>query len=453
MIAATTAPTPDFSSAKPRARDLHLLRTERGAHAFVVDGSQLFDIDEETFAELDAAIDGPDLDSKLANLGLRCGPRRIDDAAPEHMPVRALSLAVAQKCNLGCTYCYAREGDFGGPAKNMSLETARAAVDLLFAETEPDQRINLAFLGGEPLINRAVLRSTTEYAHAQASRRGQRIGFSITTNGTLLTPEDCDFFERFGFAVTVSLDGSRANHDRQRPFKGGRGSFDVIIRRLKPLLAKQVAMQATARVTVTPENLDLRETLDELLALGFYSVGFSPMLASPTGAGQMQGASLATMLENMVSCGHEFERRVLRGETYAFANLMTALQEIHRGTHRPYPCGAGGGYFGVSADGDLSACHRFVGDHVGDMGHIATGVDRSRQATWLRSRHVHTQLPCNSCWARYLCGGGCHHEVLAGGRHACDFIRGWLHYCLQAYLRLSAVRPDMFAQLAAAHSH
>jgi len=453
MIAATTAPTPDFSSARPRARDLHLLRTERGAHAFVVDGSQLFDIDEETFAELDAAIDGPDLDSKLANLGLRCGPRRIDDAAPEHMPVRALSLAVAQKCNLGCTYCYAREGDFGGPAKNMSLETARAAVDLLFAETEPDQRINLAFLGGEPLINRAVLRSTTEYAHAQASRRGQRIGFSITTNGTLLTPEDCDFFERFGFAVTVSLDGSRANHDRQRPFKGGRGSFDVIIRRLKPLLAKQVAMQATARVTVTPENLDLRETLDELLALGFYSVGFSPMLASPTGAGQMQGASLATMLENMVSCGHKFERRVLRGETYAFANLMTALQEIHRGTHRPYPCGAGGGYFGVSADGDLSACHRFVGDHVGDMGHIATGVDRSRQATWLRSRHVHTQLPCNSCWARYLCGGGCHHEVLAGGRHACDFIRGWLHYCLQAYLRLSAVRPDMFAQLAAAHSH
>jgi uncharacterized protein len=206
-------------------------------------------------------------------------------------------------------------------------------------------------------------------------------------------------------------------------------------------------------VTVTPENLDLRETLDELLALGFYSVGFSPMLASPTGAGQMQGASLATMLENMVSCGHEFERRVLRGETYAFANLMTALQEIHRGTHRPYPCGAGGGYFGVSADGDLSACHRLVGDHVGDMGHIATGVDRSRQATWLRSRHVHTQLPCNSCWARYLCGGGCHHEVLAGGRHACDFIRGWLHYCLQAYLRLSAVRPDMFAQLAAAHSH
>ena len=28
---------------------------------------------------------------------------------------------------------------------------------------------------------------------------------------------------------------------------------------------------------------------------------------------------------------------------------------------------------------------------------------------------------------------------------ACDFIRGWLHYCLQAYLRLSAARPEMFS--------
>jgi hypothetical protein len=28
--------------------------------------------------------------------------------------------------------------------------------------------------------------------------------------------------------------------------------------------------------------------------------------------------------------------------------MMTALEEVHRGTHRPYPCGAGAGYFGVS---------------------------------------------------------------------------------------------------------
>lgn len=137
------------------------------------------------------------------------------------------------------------------------------------------------------------------------------------------------------------------------------------------------------------------------------------------------------------------------GERYPFLNMVNAMQEIHRGTHRPYPCGAGAGYFGVSADGDLAACHRFVEDSDGMMGTLASGVDRVQQARWLNERHVHRQEPCRSCWARYLCGGGCHHEVIKRGRFACDYIRGWLHYCLQAYVRLLEKRPDYFGSVKA----
>jgi len=144
------------------------------------------------------------------------------------------------------------------------------------------------------------------------------------------------------------------------------------------------------------------------------------------------------MLGEMIDCGGEFERRTLAGEPYPFANMLNALREIERGTHRPYPCGAGAGYLGVSAEGDLAACHRFVGDADGAMGSLADGIDTADRATWLRDRHVHRQEPCTRCWARYLCGGGCHHEVIARGRPACDYIRGWLHYCLGTYLRLTA---------------
>jgi uncharacterized protein len=160
--------------------------------------------------------------------------------------------------------------------------------------------------------------------------------------------------------------------------------------------------------------------------------------------GEMHAVHLTRMLENLIACGLMFERRVLRGERYAFLNMVNALRELHRGTHRPYPCGAGAGYFGVSADGDLAACHRFVEDADGAMGNLTTGVDRGRQNTWLAERHVHSQVPCTSCWARYLCGGGCHHEVLARGRPACDFIRGWLHYTIQAHGRLSRLVPGWF---------
>lgn len=431
----------------PRLPAAHLLATEAGRHLFVADGSRLFDIDADLFAEFEAALTGRDdgrVASLLAQAGLD-GTPFIDDTPLAPPPIHALSLAVAQKCNLGCTYCYAEQGGFGGAPKNMPQETALQAVEQLIFHAAPGAKLNLSFLGGEPLVNRPVLQVATRHAADLARRNGTPITFSITTNGTLLSEADADFFEEHGFAVTISLDGIGAAHDSQRPFRDGRGSFDRIMRRIEPLLARQRRMQVSARVTVTPRNLDLRTTLDAFIAAGFHSVGFSPMLASPSGQGEMQAEDLALMLDQMIACGREFERRTLMRERYPFANMLNAMREIGRGTHRPYPCGAGAGYLGVSAAGDLAACHRFVDDADGAMGSLEQGLDVARQAAWLADRHVHRQEPCNGCWARYLCGGGCHHEVTKRGRPACDYIRGWLHYCLEAYLRLGQAAQQPLA--------
>jgi uncharacterized protein len=432
-----------MQAAAPRASAAHLVAD--GRQLLVPNASQVYALDAASYAALDAMLasgDAAAIDARLRALGVEVAPV-IDDRPLASAPLRAVSLAIAQKCNLGCTYCYAGQGEFGGAAKDMPRSTALAAVALLLDDVPAGGRVNLAFLGGEPLINRDVLRAATEHAADLAAARGVAIGFSITTNATLVTPDDAAFFERHGFAVTISIDGGRAAHDALRPFKSGRGSYDRVIANAAPLLAIQRRMQVSARVTVTPANLALRETLDELVGLGFHGVGFSPMLASPTGAGELARGDLAVMLEQMVACGDELERAVLAGRRYPFTNLVTALRELHRGTHRPYPCGAGAGYLGVSADGDLAACHRFVGDAERGFGTTA-GIDRAAQGAWLAGRHVHRQEPCRSCWARYLCGGGCHHEVIHRGRPACDYVRGWLHYAIGVYGRLLDARPAWF---------
>jgi uncharacterized protein len=425
----------------PRHRSYHLFETDLGAHVLLVNGSRIFTIPREIMSALEGCEE--EAGAVLTELGLSV-PDYITDEPLAEPPIRSLSLAIAQKCNLGCTYCYAQEGGFGLKEKDMSPEAAIAAVDLLFSEAAKGDSVHLAFLGGEPLTNRGLLRDCTDRAIAQAEAKGARIGFSITTNGTLITPDDGEFFERNSFAVTISLDGVGDVNDRTRSFKGGSGTYSRVVANVQPLLALQRRMQVSARVTVTPDNLFLRETLDEFLSLGFHSVGFSPMLSSPSGAGQMGPVQLDAMLEQMISCGQEFERKVTNGERYAFLNMSNALHELHKGTHRPYPCGAGAGYLGVSADGGLYACHRFVQDPGGSMGHVESGVDRTRQRRWLSDRHVHRQEPCRTCWARYLCGGGCHHEVIHRGRPACDYIRGWLDYCLQAYIRVLEYCPDYF---------
>jgi uncharacterized protein len=432
-----------IGNSRPISPDFHLFESN-GYNLLIPDGTRIYEISHDLQEEFKGLIMKEDkllIGQFLAEHGLQ-SLGTINDLPIEEPPLTAISLAVAQKCNLGCTYCYARQGDFGAKARNMALQTALDAVDFLFNNNSKSNRVNIAFLGGEPLINRPVLQEVTRYAHDKAKGSGKEVGFSITTNGTLLKAEDADFFEEYGFAVTVSLDGIGETHDRLRPYKGGKGSYERIRANVLPLLAKQNKMQVSARVTVTPLNLNLKHVLDELVSLKFHSVGFSPMLSSPTGEAEMNGSALEEMLENMISCGQEFERKLIAGERYPFSNMSIALQEIHKGSHRPYPCGAGAGYLGVSASGELAACHRFIEDEKGYFGDLYQGIDRERQQAWLTERHVHRQEPCKNCWARYLCGGGCHHEVIHRGRPACDYIRGWLNYVLQAYIRILQVRPD-----------
>ena len=429
----------------PRYADGHLVDTGNGTAFFRVDTTQLFEIDQSLAEQLELclAFDDPGRARALiVAAGLeRDVPVRIP--APRSVPVKTLSLAIAQKCNLGCTYCYAQQGTFGGPAKSMPLPVAKSAVNRLIEGSTPGDRLTLVFMGGEPLANRSGLREATHYAAGKAEDAGVQIDFALTTNATLIGPDDVEFFERYRFSVTVSIDGIGASHDRLRPFRSGKGSYERVMERASLLLSQTVRRtRLNARVTVTPDNLDLRRTLSTLAEIGFDGIQFSPMLDSPAGKGEMHTGALEEMLAQMIECGKTVEAQLHRGKWYPFTNFFGALKRIHMGARDDYPCGAGGSYFGVSSDGGLYACHRFVDDETGRLGDVLNGVDESRRAKWLTDRHVDRQQPCITCWARRLCSGSCHYEAMHTGRPACDYIRGWLHYCLGAYVRLCKTCPD-----------
>jgi uncharacterized protein len=433
----------------PRVPNAHLFSEGNRTILLSVDDGRLHQLDDRIADVLDHSMHFGDAERvglimSAAGLGGAITPEQ----PPESVAVHALSLAVAQKCNLGCTYCYAQQGNFGGADDMMAIDVAKAAVDRLLLDAAPDKKITLTYLGGEPMVNRPVLQAATHYAAEKAASRGVPIAFALTTNATLLTADDADFLEHYAFTVTVSIDGLRAEHDVLRPFKAGHGSYDRVVERSRLLLShRNRRCRVIARVSVTPTNLSLPEALNELINLGFDGVFFSPVLKSPTGAEQMSSDELETMLARMIECGQAFEQRLLANQHYPFLNVINTLRRIHLPNRDAYPCGAGGGYLGVSSKGDLFACHRFVNDDLGAMGDVINGVDGGKQQRWLSDRNVHRQEPCQSCWARYQCGGGCHHEVIHRGRPACDYIRGWLHYCLSLYVRLLQEKPPLLPLL------
>lgn len=418
-----------------------------GQHLFVVGGSRIYDIGEETAKSLERALcldDAEAIPNEIAALldQTTTQPPLAPAAAPK---VRALSLNIAQSCNMGCGYCYAEQGTFGGAKKVMSLETARSSVDRLLEWAPPNSRVVVAFMGGEPLLNRALLHETVRHASEAAQRSGHQCAFSLTTNATLVTEPDAQLFHDHPFSVTVSIDGPSGIQDRQRPMLGGAASSARTLRGLDRLLANR-PRQLDARMTVTAETGPLIPVLDHVLSLGFDAAGFAPVVAAPRPEMEIHGEAMARFTNAMTQCGRHALAKLLAGERYGFANLQTALYELHKGSARAHPCGAGAGYLSIDADGDAFGCHRLVGDARFRFGSLAEGIDDERRYGHLADHAVDRQEPCRSCWARYLCGGGCYHEVAARGRTHCDYIRAWLSFCLEAYVTLGAARPELFDQ-------
>lgn len=434
------------------AAELRPFRSALGSHLLVADGSRIYDLAPDAAAQVGQALagggelSGDELWGALGLLPDGAAPRRIDGRPLDPPAVSSISLNLMQACNMSCGYCYADEGRFGGRSRAMAPEVARAAVDRLITGAEPGADLVLGYMGGEPLLAREVLHQVTRYAEQAAREAGHRIRFSLTTNLTVVRPEDARLFAELPFTVAVSVDGDQRQHDALRRMRDGSSSYERLREGLAVLARHGRPRHLAARVTVTPQTSALLPALEHLIGLGFDEVGFAAVLVSPNPALAFAPEDFPAFCERMIACGRKALRELAAGRRYPFGNFETAMHQIHRGSHRPYPCGAGAAYLSANADGALFACHRLIDDEAFAMGSVQAGADDTARASHLASSHVDLMEPCRGCWARYLCGGGCYHEVTRRGRVGCDYIRGWLEFCLQAYVELSAARPDYFTQ-------
>lgn len=368
------------------------------------------------------------------------------------MPLSSLVLHVSHDCNMRCGYCYADYGRYGSDFGYMTPEQAVEHTKAFFDQLGDQKGVHLTFFGGEPLMNMPVVYAAHAYAKERAAREGRKLACGLTTNGTLLTKELVEWFERERFTVTVSIDGPPDVNDRLRPIQDGTKSYDVIVSKVK-----ESGLRASARVTVTRKCLEIGRIVRHLVDVGFREVGVSPV-ATGLQRFDLDADDLAVMLEELRGLVEDFVAWAKEGKIYPFSNLRTLVEQIAAGDPRPVPCGAGTRLVAADNKGDLYACHRLVGQEQFKVGTLEGGVDAERRFRLLQDMHPRGRAPCNDCWARYLCGGGCHHIAwlhsdkkvapwtLSDG--FCDFLRGWYRLGLYTYARLAEEAPDTLAMLA-----
>jgi uncharacterized protein len=137
-------------------------------------------------------------------------------------------------CNLDCAYCYylSKERLYeDGDAFRMSEEVLEAFTRQ-YIEAQRVPEVTFGWQGGEPtLIGLDFFRRAVELQQ-QYARPGMRILNALQTNGTLLDDAWCAFFAEHNFLIGLSLDGPREVHDAYRLDKGGRPSFERVMRGL-----------------------------------------------------------------------------------------------------------------------------------------------------------------------------------------------------------------------------
>ena len=100
-------------------------------------------------------------------------------------------------------------------------------------------------------MNWQVVKDLVRYGGKQEKIHHKNFRFTLTTNGVLLNDEVMEFCNREMGNVVLSLDGRKEVHDKMRPFRNGKGSYDLIVPKFQKFADSRNQQKLYVRGTFT----------------------------------------------------------------------------------------------------------------------------------------------------------------------------------------------------------
>lgn len=320
---------------------------------------------------------------------------------------KALCLNMAHDCNIRCEYCFASTGDYHGGRKLMPLSVAKESIDFLLETSGKRKKLEVDFFGGEPLLNMDVIKSTVEYARKKEKQYGKRIGFTMTTNATLLDDEKTDFINENMDNVVLSIDGRKEVNDRMRKFQDLSGTFDTILPKIKKFVEQRADKSYYIRGTFTANNLDFCEDVIFLADNGFKEISIEPVVAEHDEKYAIKEEHLEKIYQQYEELARKYVQYNNEGKGFRYYHFLMDLDGGPCVYKRISSCGAGVEYFAVTPDGELYPCHQFVGNTHYLIGTVKEGINNKDLSLKFAENTVYHKEKCSDCWAKFYCSGGC----------------------------------------------
>jgi uncharacterized protein len=297
------------------------------------------------------------------------------------------TIFITEKCNLRCKYCYESGMERSG---HMDINVANKTIDFILRKIKSeslDRPLYVVLHGGEPLVNFEMVK----YIHKKLSDKvkEREIIYDMTTNGTVLDSEKIDFICNNIDNISVSIDGIRASHDKNRVFVNGEGSYDLAIENAKKLLDRKKDVRI--RMTYTTNTVsELYESISQIAKYGFTTI---VPIADYMDTKWTQ--SHVNTLNDQISMLINLKEK--------YPSLNAGLLDIQSLNTRKGDCFGGIMSFAIDVNGDIFPCTFSVGDKELKLGSVFDeDISESKQKELVKI-YTSENEDCKSCLRKECC--------------------------------------------------
>ena len=264
----------------------------------------------------------------------------------------------------------------------------------------------LWFFGGEPLLNWKLIERIV--------KENKRLGYSITTNGSLWTDEQIDFCIEHNVAVSVSIDGAMDVQNKQR------GQYVKVMDTVKRFKDRGRPVSARSTFIYDGECRLFKQVkfLCECHRIGlFRKLHFEADLFSTQ---EMPKEILLNEFAKISDYVVEYEKLGVRLNITNSERIIKIMDKNRKAVlngKRPqsiFGCSTGRSMYFLKANGDVYPCHRFDGEAF-KLGCLDDGLCLKNQKEWTvewRAKYKEMYDNCKDCEIFSYCKGGCMQEVL-----------------------------------------
>lgn len=333
-----------------------------------------------------------------------------------HGKMNSLILEVTQKCNFRCKYCDYSSDEFfnrNHSTKDMSIEVAKKAIDMYFENSIYENSKSFGFYGGEPLMVFPLVKKCVEYIKSKCD--SNEVFYRMTTNGALLSEEMIKFFSENKFKITISLDGPKDYHNKNRRFfADDSGTFDTVYKKLKMIYEMKDSYPLHITLNTVWDGGISRTEIENYFRndpiIKNYSFNINNMVSSDlntyfTVEEKDVLIDKRNDLENILvkKFNNEDILELTNNKYNYLLNRLKDHYDLPETYHHSGMCIAGRQNLYVTTDGNLFPCEKFpLNCSYSKIGTVWEGFYYNKIHQLLNFGEI-TKEECKKCWAIRLC--------------------------------------------------